>query len=202
MKNSLKLLPGDSIEALVAAFNRGMSAWTDDAAPMLARLCANDPETFAKVKARQPMLSDGFLTKMLKVGEGSLHPSLLVDTSMASYRLMSVPVTVQNAVLKTGTLDVVVNPETGDTLRMPLKNLTTEQAMQVISPTGVRTKDEQRAWLKQRSVAAKPTVHSTGRSIKWKVDGDNIVITKPAAMVIDRATLELMYRNIVVRRAT
>jgi hypothetical protein len=143
--------PGDSIAAFLKLL-AASSAQLHDAAAMLCRLQSEDENTIAQIIEAQPSCPAAFLAKLLRVGERSLHPDLLLNGCPAYLRLSSLPFSTQENILRAGSVDLVTNAESGDLVRAQLVDLTASQVSQVITPAGVRTRDQQRAYLKRRNV--------------------------------------------------
>ena len=119
---------------------------------MMARVYAQDPDAIRKAQEAAPHIPASLFAKLLKIGEGSMHPSLLLNGCVAYQRLATLPYHSQDQAIKAGRVPVVINAATGESLSVPLVELTPAQATQVISTTGVRTKQEQQSFLRSRQV--------------------------------------------------
>jgi hypothetical protein len=173
---TIALQPNDSIENFIALV-RQASACFSEAAPMLARLCQHDPDTLTKVIQAAPTVPHGFLLNLLRVGEGSLHQGLLLNNTPAYRRLRMLPYTVQTQALSAGAVEVVLNAETGQALRIPLTELKPEQVNQVLGREGIRSADEQRAILRRKQISeAKPVPRA--EAFPWIVKHEKVLITK------------------------
>jgi hypothetical protein len=176
--HALALQPGDSIEALLGLLrdiNNGIKA----AAQMLFRIHQHDPEVVVKLRERAGH-PEWFINGLLRVGEGSMHPALLLGTAPAYGALKRLPYTVQERVLKAGAVEVVIDAETGDHIRVPLVELKGPQVVQVLGPTGPRSLDEQRALLKRTAPA-----RCSGRrtvELPYLVKKDRLVVNAPCEL--------------------
>lgn len=176
MSTTIALQPNDSISNFIALLRQATEAFSE-AAPMLARLVASDPQTLEKIREQSPSLSHGFLVNLLRVGEGSLHHALLLNSNPAYCRLRQLPYTVQSQALSQGAVEVVLNAETGEALRVPLVDLKSEQVTQVFGAEGIRSTDEQRAIIRRKRMQeAKPVPR--GEAFPWIVKHDKVTITK------------------------
>lgn len=171
----MTLEPGDSLENLLTLLKAGAQA-LNDAARMLARLAHADPDFLAKVREAAPAFPPGFLANLLRVGEGSLHVSLLMNSAPAYAKLRQLPYTVQEQALKQGAVEVVLN-DAGEALRVPLVELKPDQVNRVFSAAGLRSVDEQRALIRRKTLAAAKPV-ARDEAFPWIVRKDRIVITK------------------------
>lgn len=176
MSTSLTLKENDNISNFIALLRQATAAFSE-AAPMLARLVANDPQTLDKIREQAPALSHGFLVNLLRVGEGSLHHGLLLNSNPAYCRLRKLPYTVQTQALAQGAVEVVLNAETGEALRVPLIDMKADQVGQVFGPEGIRSADDQRAILRRKKMQeAKPVPRS--EAFPWIVKHEKVLITK------------------------
>jgi hypothetical protein len=197
MTKNINPQPGDTIEAFVSIIDRGLKILAEEGAAMLVRLCHKDPDTINKIRALRPTLPENFLIRVLRIGEGSLPPDMLYNNTVPAMTLNRMPKVVQEKVAKTGTVDLVVNADTGDMIKVPVALLTRPQLKQVFSTDNLRSADEQRAFMKRTSLTLLPTqAKGVGGGIKWKVQGEVILITKPYTMTIDRHTLQTMLQGL------
>lgn len=148
------IMPGDSIEnvrKLIASSAETLL----EGANMLYRLYQADKTVVEKLTEGPTGFPDGFINGLLRVGEKSLHPTLLLNRCPAYRRLSLLSYSAQESALKNGKVELVVDAETGNSVLVDLPKLEGEQISQVISHAGLRSKDEQRAWLKRRATAPK-----------------------------------------------
>lgn len=162
----------DSIDNFVSLIAQAGTR-LQEAAAMLVRLTAKDPQTCAKIREINPSIPAGLLTNLLRVGERSLHADLLLNNCLAYQRIRSLPYSMQEEVLRARAIDLVIDAEKGDALRVPLTELNGEQVAQVFSKEGVRSKDDQRAYIRRKQ--AVPKVSSTDLPA-WFVKKDQLHI--------------------------
>lgn len=174
---TVQLRSSDTVENLITLIGKA-GEHLREAAGMLSRLVANDPQTVAKIREQAPTIPAGLLTNLLRVGERSLHPDLLLNNCLAYRKLRLLPYSTQERVLGAGVVEMVVNVETGDTLRVPITELTGPQASQVLSRDGIRSRDDQRAWLKRQQVSAVQPSDTAA----WFVKKDRLIITRACEM--------------------
>jgi hypothetical protein len=152
MKTALATHDGDSVENIISLVRRGMSSLMESAA-MTARLVAKEPDTLRKITEIAPEIPASFLANLVRVGEGSLHPSIMLNGCPAYRRLASLPFSSQESALKSGRIPVVIDAATGEALNVPLVDLSPAQVGQVFSLTGTRNKEEQQGFLRRKQVA-------------------------------------------------
>lgn len=152
MKTALATHDGDSVENIISLVRRGMSSLMESAA-MTARLVAKEPDTLRKITEIAPEIPASFLANLVRVGEGSLHPSIMLNGCPAYRRLASLPFSSQESALKSGRVPVVIDAATGEALNVPLVDLSPAQVGQVFSLTGTRNKEEQQGFLRRKQVA-------------------------------------------------
>lgn len=173
----VQLRSSDSVENLITLIGKA-GEQLREAAGMLSRLVANDPATVAKIREQAPTIPAGLLTNLLRVGDRSLHPDLLLNNCLAYRKLRLLPYSTQEHLLAVGAVEMVVNAETGDTLRVPIIELTGQQTSQVLSSDGLRSRDDQRAWLKRRQMSAVCPAEPAA----WFVKKDRLIITRACEM--------------------
>ena len=161
MNTALAGQPEDSVPNFLGLIKGGIEA-INRGASMLARLHAKTPDVIHEITEQAPQIPASFLAKLLKVGEKALHPDLLLNGCAAYQQLARLPFSSQEAALKTRSVQLVIDSETGDALNVPLVELTPAQARQVISETGLRTKDEQRGFIRKNQPFAKSTEKIVG----------------------------------------
>lgn len=170
---TLELAQNDNIDTLIALLAR-VSERLREAAGMLARLAASDPDIVEKIRNLQPEIPRAFLVNLLRVGEGSLHPQLFMASGAAYNRLRALPRTVQDQVLREGAIDVAMGD---DAMRVPLAELKPEQISQAFGPSGLRSVDEQRAFVKRRTMSDSRPV-SRSEAFPWIVKKDRVTILR------------------------
>lgn len=163
--------PGDSVAAFIQLM-LAANAKLEEGAVMLARLYAERKEAVLReIHDAEPSLTMGVLRNLVRVGEGTLLPSLVFASGAAYKRLRSLPCTTQRQVMAEGALEVVI---VGEVVRVPLAELLPEQVAQVFSADGLRTPDEQRAWLKREAMAASGEV--TPEPFPWVFRKGRIIV--------------------------
>lgn len=161
MKTALATHDGDSVENIISLVRRGMSSLMESAA-MTARLVAKEPDTLRKITEIAPEIPASFLANLVRVGEGSLHPSIMLNGCPAYRRLAALPFSSQESALKSGRVPVVIDAATGEALNVPLVDLSPAQVGQVFSQTGTRNKDEQQAFMRRKQIATAQSAQIAG----------------------------------------
>lgn len=173
---TVELQPGDSIEAFVSLVKKSC-ADLQEAAEMLSRLTANDETVLDRIVDAEPSIPRAFLTRLLRVGERSLCPELLLNNCWAYRQIAGLPYQQQKQVLAKRAVDLVVGDGDGDVLRVPLTELTRQQLAQVFTKDGLRSRDDQRAWLRRRPTprASAPTIAEPSYCVKK----DRLIVNHP-----------------------
>ena len=161
MKTALATQDDDSVENVISLVRRGLSSLMESAA-MTARLVAKEPDTLRKITEIAPEIPASFLANLVRVGEGSLHPSIMLNGCPAYRRLAALPFSSQEAALKSGRVPVVIDAATGEALNVPLVDLSPAQVGQVFSQTGTRNKDEQQAFMRRKQIATAQSAQIAG----------------------------------------
>lgn len=174
MKNLVASHQQDTPERFLDLIDQGFAS-IRAAAETLLRLYTQDKDVLQKIVEQRPQISLAFLNKMLRVGERSLHPDLLLNGCPAYQRLAQLPYAVQEQALNQKAVDLVIDAESGDVLKVPLVKLTPAQLRQTISKDGLLSRDDQRAWLKRKRVAQAPARADTAA---WFVKKDRLIITR------------------------
>lgn len=170
-----KLQPNDSIESLLALITSASRNF-QDAGTMLCRLLAVDADVVAKICAKAPSMSPGFLANLIRVGEKTLHPNLLLNNCPAYQKLRAIPYTAQARALASDHIDLVTDSESGSVLRVAITEMSPQQASQVFTRDGIRSRDDQRAWLKLKQVSkARP---AGAEPALWFVRKDKLLISR------------------------
>lgn len=150
--------PEENIKLLLDYLRR-VGEYMEEAARLLCKMVDEDDGILAKIREKEPRLTEAFLTSLIRVGEGSMRKELLLNSCPAYRRLRSLPYTSQAAILDSGAIEVVVDIESGDALRVSVVDLTPDQVKQVFSVDGKRSKDEQRAFLR-RATSPSPKINA------------------------------------------
>jgi hypothetical protein len=180
MKNEVtapgQLMANDSIEQFRRLIVESAEK-LQEAADMLHRLYSNDRTVVERLTSGPDGLPEGFVNNLLKVAERSLHPRLLMNRCPAYRKIAEMAYTAQEEIITRGFVDVVVDIESGDAIKVDLVKLEGPQLAQVISNAGVRSRDEQRAWLRRKQPAQTPAERVVGPA--YQVKRDRIIFMRP-----------------------
>jgi hypothetical protein len=165
----------DSIEALRGLLRESGNK-LQQAADMLARLHKQDPGIIEKLTSGPEALPEGFINGLMRVAERSLHPTLLFNRCPAYRRLSVMAYASQSEIIEKGSVELVVDAESGDVIKIPLVKLEGAQLEQAISHAGLRSRDEQRAYMKRRQVSA-PVEKIVGPA--YVIRRDKLTILRP-----------------------
>jgi hypothetical protein len=165
----MKLTTTDSIESFISLATQGVESLVK-AGEMLVRILEEDPSAAEVIREKAPHITEGMLSLFVRIGQHSLRPELLFNSCPAYKRLRYLPMPVQDAMLKNGRV-ALLGPG-GDILQVRITDLTPRQTAQVFSNTGIRSKDEQSAYLRHCSFSApvppeieQPFTTSKGRCV-------------------------------------
>jgi len=122
---------------------------TSLAAELVRRRSANHA-IVEEIKAIAPELED-FLGALLHVGGGSRHPELVLNRCPAYTELKSQAFVDQKSILAVGAVDVVINADTGDFVRVSLVEMSRAEVEQVFNYGSLRSNDEQRDYIVLKS---------------------------------------------------
>lgn len=106
-----------------------------------------DPNLLEEFKTKYPEVSMSAWADIEAVGRGTLSQGLLFKASSGYNRLKKLPLSLQQKYIN-GTVELLI--EGGESLKVKVEALTTDQARQVFSRTHVRTLGEQRAYLESK----------------------------------------------------
>ena len=148
----IQLLADDNVENFIGLIN-GAADSLLKAGQMLARLVANDPDIITQIKERAKNIPPSFLTKLLMVGEGSLHPALVMNGCAAYRQIAKLPYSQQERIIKANAVELVVDAQSGDAIKVPVIELDPSQVKQVISEEGLRSRDAQQAYRRKLGFA-------------------------------------------------
>lgn len=179
MKSPNIEIQSDSVESLVRLIEIS-GKYLQDAGNMLCRLLTADPDVIAKVRERAPSIPVGFLANLVRVGEKTLHPNLLLNNCPAYQKIRLLPYSAQSRALSSDHIDLVTDPESGNVLRVAIAEMSPQQASQVFTRDGIRSRDDQRAWLKLKQLA-KPSI-APAEPPAWMIKKDRLVIGRACEM--------------------
>jgi hypothetical protein len=140
------------------------------AADMLHRLYMSDKTIVEQLTSGPDALPEGFVNGLLRVAERSLHPKLLFNRCPAYRKISLMAYSSQSEILDKGAVEVVVNPDSGDFIKIDLVKLEGPQLDQAMSHAGVRSRDEQRAWLRRKQSSLTPVERAVGPAYQIRKD--------------------------------
>ena len=163
-----------------AQYRLGIEAWAR-AGLLLKTVFDMDPEAMPRV-VREAGLPPAIINKFLAVGRGRLLPQLIA----APKKVRGLALADQRKAAS-GTLPLVVKTGTGtDIRRVDLLTSDSGVCNQMIGPNGIRSVDEQVAWLaalERKSLAAVEAKAATPPA-RWKFDGGRIYVTHPGVITL------------------
>ena len=188
---SFAIQPNDSVEMFFSLIGQGAEAILRGG-QMLVRLIRSGHTSVEDLAQRYPgRFTPGFIDGLLRIGEGSLHPELVFTPCPAHAILARSSYAVQSQALAKPVVDVIIDAETGDVLRVPLTAMSGKVAQQAVTRTGIRSRDEQLAWLKRRRIGAKPAPVANSAE-PWIVRKDHVEILREHTRLSKQDLLRLL----------
>lgn len=193
--NTAQIIPletNDSLDSFVALLTRGAEA-LHAAGQMLLRLVKSGQTSPEEIIGRYPgKFTPAFLDGLLRIGEGSLRPELVLNPCPAYATLARLSADAQNRALEKPVVDVVVDAETGNVLKQPLTSMAPATVKQVIGHTGIRSRDEQRAWLRTRALSRAQLRAPIAKNAQWIVRKDHVEIIHEHTRLTKQDLLRLL----------
>jgi len=127
---------------------QGVDAWVM-AGKVLVKALKDNPEAYDRFLGEG--ITHAHLSKFERIGKGELEPRLLLNGSIGYLKLQSVPESQQRRALDEG-VKVYEPSASGETTHRMIQaeELNAFQASQVFAPSGIRTVQQQRAYLAER----------------------------------------------------
>jgi hypothetical protein len=120
------------------------------------------------------------LRRLERVGRGSIAPALVFCAGMAAQRVMSLPLSEQEEILRQGV--EVLSLDGLDHRRIPLEELSPDQVRQVFSEEGVRSLSQQRTYLENEREAQRVVEPIQQVDVVYKIRGKRVIFTRPCEM--------------------
>lgn len=138
------------IETFSSLVQQGIDAWTR-AGALLVEMIESDPKCRESIIEQCPDITEEILSRFEAIGRKQIHPQTLLNNSPGMRRLRRLPYSEQARYVSEPVELLVQKPDGPQKLKVAIKNLTANQAMQVFGTHGVRTPEAQRAWLESNS---------------------------------------------------
>ena len=181
----------DSVEMFFSLVSQGAEVILH-AGQMLVRLIKSGQTSVEDLAQRYPgRFTPGFIDGLLRIGEGSLHPQLVFTPCPAHAILARSSYAVQSQALAKPVVDVIIDAETGDVLRVPLTAMSGKVAQQVVTRTGIRSREQQLMFLKRQRIGTKPAPVADP-SEPWIVRKDHVEILREHTRLSKQDLLRLL----------
>lgn len=168
--------PNEYINRFSELITQGKQAWIN-AGKVLADAVDKVPGFTKKLMERHPEFTERFIRKMIDLGRGALHLDLLIGESVGERRLAKLSYSWQEKYTQSP-VSLLIKTEKGwDELFVDVRNLTPEQCNQVFTDDGVRSKEQQRAYLE--SAWAKRIAPPTKSNLPYRIVGNKLVVMTP-----------------------
>ena len=189
--SALTLKSTDSVEMFFSLVSQGAEVILH-AGQMLVRLIKSGQTSVEDLAQRYPgRFTPGFIDGLLRIGEGSLHPQLVFTPCPAHAILARSSYAVQSQALAKPVVDVIIDAETGDVLRVPLTAMSGKVAQQVVTRTGIRSREQQLMFLKRQRIGTKPAPVADP-SEPWIVRKDHVEILREHTRLSKQDLLRLL----------
>ena len=169
---------GPLIAEFKTQYRMGIEAWAR-AGLLVKEIFDADPDAMPRL-VKETNLPPSVINKFLSVGRGWLLPQLLA----APKKVRALPVADQRRAAS-GTLPLVVkNGNAADIRRVDLALADSGTCAQLIGPDGIRSVEEQTAWLasKERREAAARAAEASEPNARWKFGGGRVHVTHPGVV--------------------
>ena len=188
---ALTLKSTDSVEMFFSLVSQGAEVILH-AGQMLVRLIKSGQTSVEDLAQRYPgRFTPGFIDGLLRIGEGSLHPQLVFTPCPAHAILARSSYAVQSQALAKPVVDVIIDAETGEVTRVPLTAMSGKVAQQVVTRTGIRSREQQLVFLKRQRIGTKPAPVADP-SEPWIVHKDHVEILREHTRLSKQDLLRLL----------
>lgn len=168
----MKLAKTDS-QLFIEFVMQGIECWTK-AGEIAAMASESDPNWIDDVCDKCPDITPECVKRFIDIGRKKLHPRLAISEAPGVRRLRRLPYAVQEK-FSNEPLELLVSSGSGwETLRVDVRNLTPDQAAQVLDEDGPRSIAAQRAYIEDR--AAKRVAPPIRASLPYRIVGKKLVV--------------------------
>lgn len=175
----MQITPKEDIRRIYELIVQGINAWLE-AGELVARAVDDDPEFIDKFCDKHQDISPETMVRFELIGRKKLHPQTLIHDSPGMRRLRRLPFSLQEKYVATP-IPVIVKQERGyETLKVDVRNLTPEQALQVFESGGVRSESAQRAWIEDRLASRMAPPVDADRP--YRITGRKVVVMQPCTL--------------------
>lgn len=174
----------DKIENFISLVSAGVESWKK-AGAILVELVENNPNVYAEIIKKSSGISLDTLMVFERIGRNEILPELMMSNSLASKKLLSMPIEVQRACIQSGVEVVEVASDGGHSVkRKPLSDLTRSDLDLAFTDKAIRKVDEQYKIIRT-SKRAKNSVTSAPSSV-WVSLGHFCIVEKMGAFGIEK----------------
>lgn len=163
----------EHIKAFRAEFQTGVEAIAR-AAKIYATAVLEYPDKAVKeFHATYPAVSAATWEKLRLIGNGDVHPAVMLCSDRIGLRIARLPIKEQNKLLDGKTALKVVKPSTGEVEEVPLSKLAPRHEAVLFGPNNVRSITEQREFVKERIKEA-----DKHKILPYVIEGQMLVVNR------------------------
>lgn len=166
----------ESVERFIELVRKGIECWVE-AGQLVAKAMESNPDFVDEVCDSDPDMSPEFVLRFRQIGLRKVHPRLLLTDGPGARRLIRMDYKTQSKYISEP-LDVVT--ESGEILKIDVRNLTSQQAQQVFTNDHIRSPGEQRAWVE--SFKTRNAVPERKSDVPYRVTGKSLVVMEPCTL--------------------
>jgi len=157
---------------IVNLVNNGVESWIK-AGELISKVIDNNPKCMIKLSLKTG-LSQSLLNALLRMGNKTLYPHLMLKDSLGYSRLEKCSYEAQEKYFSHPVDLLVVSKDGYDTLKVLIENLTKNQIGQVFNNGEIRSLPAQRAYLE----SFKTFSDITEAKLIYSIDGDSLIILR------------------------
>lgn len=166
---------------------QGIDSWVE-AGKFAAKKIDEDPGFVDAVCDQFPHITPEMVLRFQQIGLRQIHPHLLLCDGPGPRRLRQLTYELQDKYSKEPVELLVKTGDDWETLKVDIRNLTPDQAIQVFSRTGINSHAAQRAILEDR--AAKKIAAPVDVDMPYRITGRKVVVLNPCTFTAtDLATM-------------
>lgn len=144
----------NGVNEFVALIEKGIECWMK-AGEMYVRMLSEDPEMPDKIVQEYPSITKSILRRFEQLGNGTLHPKLLMSNCIGARCLRAMPYSEQEEYFQEPLKYLVSTNDGTESLMIGYASVDAEQAKQLFARDHVRSLGEQRAYIEAKKTQQK-----------------------------------------------
>jgi len=179
----------ESAADYVTAFREALSGAVDGirrAARIYVEAIDEEPERAQEFRAACPEIPEGTWATLDKIGRGQVDVRLLMrQGGPHRARIARLPGPMQTRLLDGEPVDLLLDAgEEVDSLKVDVRNVTSEQAAQLFAGDHIRSVAEQKAWLAEREQRAKLAGGDPIETLPYVIQGNKVTFKRNLTMTL------------------